>query len=83
MNKYKKVIDNKMRWQGDIDTERHIIRINKAKSKKKSSIIDTIIHEEMHAKHPRMYESTIREETIKALNKMTPKQKSLKYNQYR
>lgn len=68
---YKRVVDNKMRWQGDIDDEKKIIRINKEKSKKKSSVIRTIIHEEKHRTSPQMHEKTLTKKEAKMV-KATP-----------
>lgn len=79
--KYKRVVDNKMRWQGDIDDEKNIIRINKEKSKKKSSIIDTIVHEEMHKDHPKMHEKTVRDKTTEKVKRLINPQKY--YNKYK
>ena len=77
--KYKRKVDNKMRWSGDIDDKKGIIRINKSKG----DVLDTIVHEETHRKHPKMHEKTVREETRRLISKMTPKQKSLYYNLYK
>ena len=76
----KRTVDNKMRWQGDYDTDNGAIRVNKVKSKKKSSIIDTITHEEMHRQHPNMWEKTIDKKVPKKLKKMSKKQKQQMYN---
>ena len=80
MNRYKRVVDNKMRWQGDIDDEERIIRVNKKKSKKKSTVIDTIVHEEMHKEHPQMHEKTVRKLTQKEIDKMSQEKKNRYYN---
>ena len=77
--KYKRKVDNKMRWSGDIDDKKGIIRINKSKG----DVLDTIVHEETHRKHPKMHEKTVREETRRLISKLTPKQKSLYYNLYK
>ncbi len=80
--KWKRIKTNKMRWQGDIDYEKKVIRINPKKSKKKSSVIDTIRHEEMHRLHPKMWENRIRKKTRKWVKKAAPKQKMKLYNRY-
>jgi acetyl-CoA carboxylase alpha subunit len=82
--KYKRYVDNRSKWQGDTDVEKGVIRINKKKSKKKSSVIDTIVHEEMHAKHPKMHEKTVKRKTWEALKlkKMGKKAKRKLYSRY-
>ena len=80
--KYKRIIDNKMKWQGDTDTEKKVIRINRKKSKKKSSVIDTITHEELHAKHPNMHEKTVYKKTKKLLKTMSAEKKHKLYSRY-
>ena len=80
----KRVIDNHMRAQGDYDEDTHVIRINKRKSKKKSSIISTIIHEEMgHAMHPNAWEKTVVKMEKAIGKKITSKQKARLYACYR
>ena len=81
---YKRIVDNKMRWHGDTDTEKHVIRINKSKKKNKDrgEIIDTIVHEETHAAHPRMHEKTVRKHTIKKLKRLSRAQKQKLYSRY-
>lgn len=81
--KYKRVVDNKMRWQGDIDDENGIIRINKNKSKEKSTILDTIVHEEMHREHPQMHEKTVDSKTKEKIKNMLYKSKQNFYNKYK
>jgi predicted SprT family Zn-dependent metalloprotease len=79
---YKVVKDNKMRWQGDTDLDKKIIRINPKKSKKKSGkggVIDTIVHELYHADHPKATEKKTYKETPKKVKKLTPKQKKRLY----
>jgi hypothetical protein len=80
----KRLINNKMNCQGDYDEDTHVIRINKKKSKKKSSIISTIIHEELgHAEHPKAYEKTVRKMEMTLGKKLGPKQKSKLYARYK
>jgi len=82
LKKYKRYVDNRSRWQGDTDVEGGVIRLNKKKSKKKSSIIDTIVHEEMHATHPKMQEKTVDKKVSHKLKKMGPKTKKKLYSRY-
>lgn len=86
VKKWKRVVDNKMRWQGDTDLEKKVVRVNKKKSKKKSGrggVIDTIVHEEMHVTHPKMHEKTVYKKTKKKVKRLTPKQKKKLYLTYR
>ncbi len=79
---WKRIVDNKMRWQGDIDYKKKLIRINKSKSKKKSSVIDTIVHEEYHRKKPTMHEKTVYKKTKKTVKRLSPKTKRKLYAKY-
>ena len=75
--KFKRVVDNKMRDFGDTNIKKGVIRVNKKKSRKHpKGIIDTVIHEELHARHPKMHEKTVRKLTNKALITMSPKRKA-------
>jgi hypothetical protein len=79
-----RVVDNKMRWHGDIDDEKKIIRVNKSpsKNKKPGEILNTIVHEEMHKIHPQMYEKNIKKETKHKIGSMRQKEKNKLYNKY-
>ena len=83
--KWKRIVDNKMRWFGDIDDKKGIIRINKSKkkNKKKGDIINTIAHEEMHRVHPKMWEKTIDKKVIRALGNLSQKTKNKLYKLYK
>lgn len=75
---YKVITDNKMRAYGDTDLGKKVIRINKDKAKKRNrpgEVLDTIVHEAMHAKHPMMHEYTVRRKTKKLMKKLNKKQK--------
>lgn len=72
-------MDNRSKWSGWVDTDKHIIAINKKKSKKKGSVIDTIIHEELHRKHPKAWEKAIDKMARKSLKRTGRKQKSKLY----
>ena len=69
--KWKTIEDNKMRWHGDIDYDKKIIRINrsKKKNKKKGEVEDTMTHEELHRIHPNMSEKNVQNRTKKILKK--------------
>jgi hypothetical protein len=81
---FKRKVDNKMRYYGDTDLEKKEIRVNKSKKKNKKSgdILNTIVHEEMHADHPRMHERTIRRLTKAKIERMTPDRKQKYYALY-
>lgn len=89
---YKK--NNKLKGcYGQTTTEkgkRPIIEINKKahKSVKKDksipkrsrTLIDTIVHETMHARHPKMHEKTVRKNTPNTVARMSKKSKSRLYS---
>lgn len=96
--KWKKVIDNKMRGAyGETDFDKKLIRINKKRHAKgkvhdkrtkknkngSASMIDTIVHEEMHMKHPKMHEKTVRKLTPKVVKRMPASVKQKKHGQYK
>jgi len=78
-------VDNKMRNFGDTDYKKKTIRVNKKKAKEtgKGELLDTIVHEETHWKHPKMREKTVRRKTKKSISKMSKKQKKRLYALYR
>lgn len=80
---WKRVVDNKMKWQGDTDLENKVIRINKKKSKKKSSVLDTIYHENYHKDHPKAHEKTVYKKTKENLKRLSRKKKQKLYNQFK
>ena len=67
---YKRVIDNKMKDYGEIDEKKKVIRIRKkpfkTKKWKKGEVLDSIVHEETHRKHPKMLEKTVYKKAKKA-----------------
>lgn len=83
---YKYVVDNKMRNYGDIDTDKRIIRINKKASRQWSKehrgagLLDSIVHEETHRKHPRMGEKAIKRKTKQQVKHMSKRQKAKSYS---
>jgi hypothetical protein len=95
--KYKRIVDNKMPYYGETDDEKRTIKVNKKKSKDKPShikpvnkhaskypeVLDTITHEEMHAKHPKMHEKTVRIETRNLMKKMSENKKRKMYSLYK
>ncbi len=80
--KYK--VNNKMRGSyGTTDVDTKTITINKKMHKKDGeSLLDTIAHEHMHLKHPRMHEKTVRKLTPKKIKHMSKKSKSRLYAKF-
>jgi len=79
---YKVKRDDNMRWQGDTDFEKKLIRINPKKSKKKSGrggVIDTLVHETYHADHPKATEKATYKAVPERLKKMDSAQKNRLY----
>lgn len=77
-NQYKRVVDNKARVYGDTDLSKKIIRVNKKRSKQsgnKGEVLDTIVHEVHHAKHPMKHERTVRKDTERIIKHLNKKQK--------
>jgi hypothetical protein len=81
---YKRKVDNKMKWYGNTDTKKKVIRINKKKSKRagKGELIDSIMHEEVHAKHPRMKEKSVERKTTRVVKAASRKKKARLYKRY-
>lgn len=86
--KQKRRVDNRMRNYGDYDPNTGVIRVNKKASRaygkryKVAGILDTIVHEEIHKKHPKMGERKVVKRTKKKVKRMTKKQKSKHYLRY-
>lgn len=89
---YKYKVDNKMRYMGDTDIDKKVIRVNKKMHKmkekgrttmgrklKRGELLDTIVHETLHAKHPKAHERTIQKMTKKKIPKMGKLAKSKLY----
>ena len=85
----KRVVNNKLKsayGQTNLDTKK--VEINKKAHKNMKlervnknpngteSLVDTIVHEEMHAKHPKMHEKTVRKKAKKVVARLSQKQKS-------
>lgn len=95
---YKRVVDNSRRMHGifgETDEHTRTIRINKKLHKQKNGghliknpdgtekIIGTIIHEELHAAHPKAYEKTIRKAARRRVKVINRKTKERLYARYR
>lgn len=68
----------------EINKKKHKnIKKDKSLPKKSRTLLDTIVHEEMHAKHPKMHEKTVRKMTPKKVAKMSSTLKKKIYNRYK
>ncbi len=66
--KAKIVVNNHMRAFGQTDTKTKVVEINKKKHKgDKRELADTIKHELLHVKHPKMHEKTVYKKTKKEI----------------
>lgn len=84
---------------GSTDHKKKEIRINKKRAKKipfeghkrpvnknatrYPEVLDTIVHEETHRKHPKMREKTVRKVTKRQMKTMSPKAKKKMYGLFR
>lgn len=88
--KWKFLTDNKMKGAyGETDFDKKVVRINKKRhkkapsdgiSKKDNTIINTIVHEDLHVKHPKMKEKVVRKKASKKVSKMGTKAKKKMYS---
>ena len=95
MKKFAFKVDNKLRGAfGETDFDKRTIRINKKKhkeakkagkspyvglSKKELTLLNTIVHEDMHRKHPRMTEKEVRKKTRAVIERMSTARKQAMY----
>ncbi len=87
-HKKQRKVDNKMRSFGDYDEKTGVIRINKKMSKKHKKgnypeVLDTIVHEEYHKKHPQATEKKTYKVTKRIVKKLTSKAKQKLYAKYK
>jgi hypothetical protein len=68
-DKYTRKIDRKMRSYGEIDYDKKVIRVNP--SYKRGELLNTIIHEELHRKHPDWNEKKVKKESTKREKSLT------------
>ncbi|KKM64023.1 hypothetical protein LCGC14_1505580 [marine sediment metagenome] len=66
-DKYRRVVDRKMKDFGEIDYGKKKIRVNP----KKGDLLNTIIHEELHRTKPSKNEKSITKETKKKESNLT------------
>lgn len=94
--RWQRMVDNKLPDTfGETDTQNHTIKINKNLHKQKSGghlmrnrdgtekLIGTIVHEELHAAHPKAHEKTIRKATKRKVQVINRKTKQKLYSRYK
>lgn len=93
---WKHVIGKVKGAYGETDTNTKVIKINKAYHKSKwnhspavkknkngtANLLDTEVHELMHAKHPKMHERTVRKKTPKKIKRMSKRAKVRVYDKF-
>lgn len=80
LKRYKTIVDNKIKYFGETDTTKRIIRVNKSKKKnRRGDVLNTIVHEEMHAHNPKMSEKQVVSKTKQKIARMLKKQKNRYY----
>ena len=67
---YKRVTDRRMKDAGEIDFRNKVIRVNPTKLNQ-GGVADSVMHEELHRKHPKLTEKQIRKLTKKRLRKVS------------
>jgi len=78
------VVDNRMRMYGEVDPNRYVVRINVEKHRRdRVSLIDTLVHEELHILFPRFGETMICAMTEWRVRSMSKKEKDRLYARIR
>jgi hypothetical protein len=89
--KYK--VDNRMKAFGYTDYDTKTIRVNKKKheaakknpkyyraySKKELTLVNTVVHEDLHRKHPRMTEKDVRKKAKHIVERMSKSRRQAMY----
>jgi hypothetical protein len=84
LSRWRWVIDNRMGLYGEVDPNQFLVRINVARHKReRASLIDTLVHEELHILFPRFGEAMICAMTERRLQSMTRQQKARLYARIR
>lgn len=86
MKGFKKVIDNKLKGAlGETDFARRLIRINvkKAKRQGRGEVLKTMVHEELHMKHPNMKEKNVEAKMQRDVKKLPKTMREAVYSHYR
>ena len=66
--KIKRKIDTKMKDAGEFDTDTRVMKVNP----RKCDMLNTIIHEELHAIKPKLKEKQLAKKTEQIEKKLTP-----------
>lgn len=93
MIRWKRKVNNNLRGAfGETDYGKRTITINKKRHKNKAALkkfpkidqtlLNTIVHEETHAAHPRMLERTVRKVARRKTMTMSIKEKNKLYGRY-
>ncbi len=70
------IVNNKEKGFGSYDEKKNLITINRKRHKgNKAEMLDTLVHEKVHAKHKKMKEGSVRKATAKMIANMSPEQK--------
>ena len=84
VGKWRWEIDNRMRPYGEVDPNKFVVRINVEKHKRdRASLIDTLVHEELHILFPRFGETMICVMTERRLQEMSKREKDRLYARIR
>ena len=84
MRKWRWVIDNRMCMYGEMDPNKYVVRINIEKHRReRASLIDTLVHEELHILFPRLGEAMICALTERRLQSMSKLEKGRLYARIR
>lgn len=68
----------------EINKKRHKkIKSDTTIPKKSRTLVDTIVHEEMHAQHPKMHEKTVKKLTPKKVKKLSARTKKKLRDKYK
>jgi hypothetical protein len=93
--KFKRMVNNKLRGAyAEIDEKKKTIAINKKRHKQNvkrydknkdgsEKLINTIVHEELHAKHPKMHEKTVYKKAKQNVKIMSKKVKGKYYSKFK
>lgn len=79
MNSWRFKKNNRLNAFGEIDYDKQLIQVNKKKNKESGELLDTLVHELMHAKHPKMKEKAVRSQAASKIKKMSSGEKAKIY----
>lgn len=71
--------NNRLNAYGEIDYNKRLIQVNKQKNKEPGELLDTLVHELMHLKYPKMKEGAVKSRTANKIKKMTQGEKAKIY----